>query len=103
MRFWLDGGYDRDLVEACRAHPNHEWNTVLMKQIDAGYRWPDEPFTFCKICGVPRCGESDLDGCDLPRHHEEAHRTRSGAGWPIGGNDPRGRRKPKRAPVGVWA
>ena len=32
-KFWLDGGYDRDLVEACRLHPNHGWITLRLGDI----------------------------------------------------------------------
>jgi hypothetical protein len=101
-RFWLDGGYDRDLVEGCRAHPDHEWVTLDLGELDPEDH-EDEHFTVCHVCGVPRCGESDVDGCDLPRHHEEAHRTKSGASWPIGGNDPRRPREPSPAPLGAWS
>lgn len=79
--FWLDGGYDRDQVEACRLHPNHGWITVPI----TAYGGKDEQMTVCRVCAVPRCGESELDGCDLPRHHPEPHRAPSGQTWPIGG------------------
>lgn len=89
-KFWLDGGYDRDLVEGCRLHPDHGWITLRLGDVlGEEYRWPDETMTVCRVCGVPRCYGSEMDGCDLPRHHTEDHRTPSGETWPIGGTRPR--------------
>ena len=92
-KFWLDGGYDRELVEACRLHPNHGWVTLRLGDVlgpdELPPHSPDEPMTVCSVCGVPRCGESESDGCDLPRHHQpEDHQTPSGETWPIGGTRP---------------
>lgn len=85
-RFWLDGGYDRDEVEECEYHPDHAWIAVRVGDIYPDHRWPDDQMTICKGCFVPRCGESEPDGCDLPRHHTEDHRTPKGEIWPIGGS-----------------
>ena len=88
-KFWLDGGYDRELVEACRLHPDHGWETLRLGDIlrpdELPPHSPDEPMTVCRVCGVPRCGESDFADCNLPRHHPEDHLTKSGVTWPIGG------------------
>lgn len=83
--FWLDGGYDRDCVEACRLHPFHAWVTLRLGDVLRDPRDPDELFTICSICFVPRCGyvadEQSREGrCILPRHHQEAeHRCSPGA------------------------
>lgn len=85
QKFWLDGGYDRDLVEGCRLHPNHGWKTLRLGDIlGEEYRWPEEPMTVCRVCGVPRCGGSEFDECDLPRHHREDHWVATSETWPIG-------------------
>jgi len=92
-RFWLDGGYDRDQVEACEYHPDHRWEVIDVKREGL----PDTILVVCKGCFVPRCGDAsyiDRDGarqyeddpCMLPRHHEEPHVAASGASWPIGGS-----------------
>ena len=86
-KFWLDGGYDRELVEGCRLHPDHGWITLRLGDVfGEDYRWPDDKMTVCKVCAVPRCGGSELDECDLPRHHTEDHLTPSGESWPVGGS-----------------
>ena len=79
--FWLDGGYDRDLVEACRYHPNHRWITLRLGDVlePQLVRDPDERHVICAACYVPRCGHSnDPDPCMMPRHHREAHEFVSG-------------------------
>jgi hypothetical protein len=81
--FWLDGGYDRDSVEACPYHPQHKWWEFRMGDVidcEASSRNPDERMVICRGCYVPRCGHTtDPDPCLLPRHHEELHLFASGA------------------------
>lgn len=80
--FWLDGGYDRELVEACRYHPVHRWWTFRLGDVieDRGGRDMDELMVICQGCYVPRCGHTnDPDPCILPRHHHELHLMASGA------------------------
>jgi hypothetical protein len=82
--FWLDGGYDRESVEACRYHPWHRWRTLRLGDVlmpEAHGRDPDERLTICMACYVPRCGSTgDDDRCVLPRHHpEEEHLPESEA------------------------
>lgn len=80
--FWLDGGYDRDLVEACRYHPVHRWIVLRLGDVlaPAAFRDPDELMVICQGCYVPRCGHTnDPDPCILPRHHRELHLASSGA------------------------
>lgn len=68
--FWLDGGYDRDSVEACQYHPFHRWIVLRPGDVLANTRDPDERMVICKGCYVPRCGHSDdPNPCLLPRHH----------------------------------
>jgi hypothetical protein len=78
--FWLDGGYDRESVEACPHHPVHSWVTLRLGDVLENPRDPDERMVICKGCYVPRCGHStEADPCILPRHHDELHITASGA------------------------
>lgn len=80
-KFWLDGGYDFELVQACRLHPAHGWITI---QVERGYG--GESLTVCRVCGVPRCGTTeDVDRCTQWRHHSLSHIYESGAQWPVGG------------------
>lgn len=75
--FWLDGSYDRELVEACKYHPDHRWWTFRMGDVldcEWSGRNPDELMVICQGCYVPRCGHStEPDPCMLPRHHKELH------------------------------
>jgi len=74
LRFWLDGGYDRDQVEDCEYHPDHRWTVIRVGDAHPGHRNPDEKMVICKGCFVPRCGHSDEPNpCLLPRHHEGDH------------------------------
>jgi hypothetical protein len=59
-KFWLGGGYDRELVEGCRL-PDHGWITLRLGDVlGEEYRWPEETMTICRVCGVPRCyGSAD--------------------------------------------
>ena len=86
--FWLDGGYDRESVEACPYHPQHRWWRFRLGDVLANATYPDERLTICRGCYAPRCGEGDdlVSTCDLPRHHREDHCTPGGASWPIGGS-----------------
>lgn len=69
--FWLDGGYDRDQVDACPHAPRHAWRTVRVGDAVENVYDPDELLTICQGCLVPRCGStSDVDRCRLPRHHQ---------------------------------
>ena len=78
-QFWLDGGYDRESVEACPYHPVHSWVTLRLGDVLENPRDPDEHMVICKGCFVPRCGHStEADPCILPRHHSELHITASG-------------------------
>lgn len=84
--FWLDGGYDRDSVEACEYHPDHRWRVLRLGDVLANPRDPDERMVICVGCYVPRCGYStDADPCMEPRHHPGNHRYESGKIEPIGG------------------
>jgi hypothetical protein len=86
--FWLDGGYDRDLVEACRLHPLHDWwEFRLGDVVEHPSGSPDERMVICRVCYVPRCGHTgDADPCYLPRHHREPHAYFvSGKHEPVGG------------------
>ena len=83
--FWLDGGYDYELVQACRYHPAHAWVTLRMGDVLADPYDPDELLTICKACYVPRCGTTgDADRCTLWRHHKTEHVYESGAVEPVG-------------------
>jgi hypothetical protein len=76
LPFWLDGGYDRDIVEACPHHPFHHWVTLRLGDVLQHPRDPDERMVICSGCYVPRCGHStESNPCLLPRHHEEDHWT----------------------------
>ena len=71
---WLDGGYDRDEVEACRYHPDHAWIVQRVGAMVEYPRDPDELLTVCRGCLVPRCGYTEeTNPCILPRHHRERH------------------------------
>lgn len=79
--FWLDGGYDRESVEACPYHPAHKWWTFRLGDvIEADHLSdPDERMVICRGCYVPRCGHTtEDDPCILPRHHPELHLMASG-------------------------
>jgi len=81
--FWLDGGYDRDSVEACHYHPAHKWRIFRIGDIidcaPPSGRDPEERMVFCQGCYVPRCGyTTESDPCVLPRHHHELHLAASG-------------------------
>jgi hypothetical protein len=77
--FWLDGGYDRDAVEACPFHPFHHWWVFQLGDVvvPEGIRDPEEWMVICSGCYVPRCGhvEHETNPCLLPRHHREDHWT----------------------------
>lgn len=77
--FWLDGGYDRAIVEACIYHPMHRWWVFRVGDVVENCWRPDERMVICAACYVPRCGhvEGNADPCLLPRHHTEPHRYRS--------------------------
>ena len=76
--FWLDGGYDRASVDACPYAPQHRWWTFRLGDVLAEGRChdPDEMFTICRACYVPRCGvvADGEDRCQYARHHEGYHR-----------------------------
>lgn len=79
-KFWLDGGYDRELVEACRYHPNHRWVVLRLGDVLEYTSNPDERMVICQGCYVPRCGHStEANPCTLPRHHHKLHRYEDGA------------------------
>lgn len=75
--FWLDGSYDRELVEACKYHPAHRWWIFRIGDVlDCGWsgRDPNEMMVICRGCYVPRCGHTTEENpCILPRHHPELH------------------------------
>jgi hypothetical protein len=74
--FWLDGGYDRESVEACPHHPDHRWWEFRLGDVIEPDRLsdPDERMVICSACYVPRCGHTtDPNPCVLPRHHRELH------------------------------
>lgn len=72
--FFLDGGYDRDEVEACIYHPIHSWIVLRMGDVYEHWSDPDERHIVCRNCLVPRCGSTtDPNPCMLPRHHPELH------------------------------
>lgn len=84
--FWLDGGYDIQLVMACPHHPNHRWWTFRVGDVVENCWNPDERMTICAACYVPRCGTTtDEDRCTLWRHHESEHVTEAGRREPVGG------------------
>jgi hypothetical protein len=84
--FWLDGGYDRDAVEACPYHPRHKWWEFRMGDVVQYCGDPDERMVICRGCYVPRCSSTqDPDPCILPRHHTEPHLTESRKMEPVGG------------------
>lgn len=73
-RLWLDGGYDRDEVEACHYHPAHRWTVIRVGDVDEHAHNPDERMVICRGCFVPRCGyTTEENPCMLPRHHPELH------------------------------
>ena len=77
--FWLDGGYDFECVIACRHHPLHDWWTFRLGDVLENPSNPDEHLTICRVCGVPRCGNTtDTDRCVLWRHHPDKHFLESG-------------------------
>lgn len=90
QKFWLDGGYDRELVDACPAAPEHDWWIFRLGDVVKHERWQnsDEHMVVCRRCYVPRCGYSDdTNPCLLPRHHPELHlyadgSTESATTWP---------------------
>ena len=83
--FWLDGGYDYELVLACDHHPNHRWWTFRLGDVVEHCHNPDQSMTICKACYVPRCGSTaDADRCTLWRHHETAHVLETGRREPMG-------------------
>jgi hypothetical protein len=87
--FWLDGGYDRESVEACPHHPDHDWWEFRLGDViePDRLRDPDNRMVICRGCYVPRCGHTnDPDPCMLPRHHREPHRLESGRAEPISGS-----------------
>lgn len=74
--FWLDGGYDRESVEACLYHPLHAWWEFRLGDVIEPDRVkdPDERMVICRSCYVPRCGyATESDPCLLPRHHGGSH------------------------------
>lgn len=87
-KLWLDGGYDRDQVEACEYHPEHRWTVVRVGDVQEHPYDPDELMCICVGCFVPRCGHTtDPNPCMLPRHHRELHEhadgsTEDAAAWP---------------------
>lgn len=79
--FWLDGGYDRESVEACEYHPAHRWWVFRLGDVLVEHACsdPDEMMVICRGCYVPRCGyTTEADPCILPRHHPELHLMASG-------------------------
>jgi hypothetical protein len=83
--FWLDGGYDIELVAACPYHPNHKWWTFRLGDVVTYCHNPDQLMTICAACYVPRCGSTaDSDRCTLWRHHQTEHIMESGAKIPVG-------------------
>jgi hypothetical protein len=86
LGFWLDGGYDRDLVYACEYAPDHRWWTFRLGDVVENCHNPDESMTICRGCFVPRCIAGGHDNrCTMPRHHESEHVFESGAREPVGG------------------
>lgn len=83
--FWLDGGYDRDSVDACPYAPSHKWWEFRLADVlePCLVHDEDELMCICQGCYVPRCGhvqfkgehgwERTSDPCVLPRHHEGHH------------------------------
>ena len=71
---FLDGGYDRELVEDCEYHPAHNWTVIRVGDAKPHTVNPDERLTMCRGCFVPRCGDTEeANPCVLPRHHRERH------------------------------
>jgi hypothetical protein len=101
--FWLDGGYDRESVEACEYHPAHKWWKFRLGDVlkPGAMRDPNEMMVICMGCYVPRCGHStDSPPCILPRHHPERHlyadrTTEDATKWP-------GRDKPPPPEIMPW-
>jgi hypothetical protein len=74
-KLWLDGGYDRDQVEACEYHPEHRWTVVRVGDVEEHPYDPDELMCICIGCFVPRCGHTtDPTPCMAPRQHHGTHR-----------------------------
>jgi len=88
--FWLDGGYDFNLVRACRAHPDHEWWTFRVGDVIQHPDKPDELMTICRACYVPRCGATGDEPirCVLWRHHHGAHVDKAGHRDPVAWSHP---------------
>lgn len=85
--FWLDGGYDREAVEACPYHPEHRWWTFKLGEVlkPGATANPNELMVICQGCYVPRCGHTtDTNPCMLPRHHEEPHDQADGTSRTVG-------------------
>lgn len=74
--FWLGGEYD-EAAQACparRATGRHAWVTLRLAEVLVEWDDPDELFTICKACYVPRCGyTADRPRCILGRHHVGDH------------------------------
>jgi len=85
--FWLDGGYDFELVLACRYHPRHRWWTFRLGDVLQHPDHPDELMTICAACYVPRCGATgdEPNRCTLWRHHHTDHVDPDGTTEPVGG------------------
>lgn len=84
--FWLDGGYDVELVIACPKHPAHGWWTFRVGDVLQHPYDPDELMTICRACYVPRCGTTgDPNRCTMWRHHETDHVYEDGTTEPVGG------------------
>lgn len=84
--FWLDGGYDAELVHACEFAPEHRWWEFRLGDVIANCYNPDERMVICRGCFVPRCGHTtDPNPCLMPRHHITEHRYANGGRRPVGG------------------
>jgi hypothetical protein len=88
-RLWLDGGYDRAEVEACRYHPAHRWIVIRVGDVKGeDCHDPGGRMVICRGCFVPRCGHTtETNPCMLPRHHRELHlfadgSTEDDTSWP---------------------
>jgi hypothetical protein len=85
--FWLDGGYDFQLVMACTYHPQHKWWTFRLGDVLQNPRNPEERMTICRACYVPRCGATvdEPNRCQMWRHHESEHIYPNGVREAVGG------------------
>jgi hypothetical protein len=85
--FWLDGGYDFELVMGCPKHPTHDWWTFRVGDVLKHPYNPDELMTICRSCYVPRCGSTvdEANRCLMWRHHKSEHTYPNGAREPVGG------------------